>query len=47
MNVRRFESALEFLAATQPMLTASEAENNLILGIAQGLAQHPAGAPDA
>ena len=47
MIVRRFQSAHEFLTDALPMLTVSEAENNLILGIAQGLAQNPAGSADA
>jgi len=47
MIVRRFQSAHEFLDAAQPMLTASEAENNLILGIAHGLAQNPGGSANA
>jgi predicted GNAT family acetyltransferase len=47
MIVRRFQSAHEFLDAAQSMLTASEAENNLLLGIAHGLAQNPAGSANA
>jgi predicted GNAT family acetyltransferase len=47
MNVTRYKDAQSFLHAAQPLLMMAEAENNLILGIAQGIARNPeaAGAP--
>jgi hypothetical protein len=44
MIVTRYDTAQAFLEAAQPMLMMAEAENNLILGVAQGLARNPAGA---
>jgi len=42
MNVTRYDSAHAFLQAAEALLMAAEAENNLIIGVAQGLARHPA-----
>jgi predicted GNAT family acetyltransferase len=42
MVVTRYDSAQDFLAVAQPLLMMAEAENNLILGVAQGLARSPA-----
>ena len=39
MNVTRYETAEAFLQAAQPLLMTAEAENNLILGVAQGIAR--------
>ena len=44
MVVTRYQSAQDFLAVAQPLLMLAEAENNLILGIAQGIARNPAAA---
>ena len=41
MIVTRHSSAEDFLAAAQPLLMRAEAENNLILGVAQGIARNP------
>jgi predicted GNAT family acetyltransferase len=46
MIVTRYDNARAFLEAAQPLLMMAEAENNLILGIAQGLARNPSGAVD-
>lgn len=47
MIVTRYPTADAFLAAAQPLLMLAEAENNLILGVAQGIARNPSAAPDA
>ena len=47
MIVTRHSSAEAFLAAAQPLLMRAEAENNLILGVAQGIARNPTAAPGA
>jgi len=47
MNVTRHETAAAFLQAAEPLLLKAEAENNLILGIAQGIARNPSAAPNA
>src|SRR5688500_20282529 len=44
MDVVRYESADAFLAVAQPLLMTAEAENNLMLGVAQGIARNPAAA---
>lgn len=44
MNVTRYQTAEAFLEAAQPLLMMAEAENNLILGIAQGIARNPSAA---
>src|SRR5688572_6055924 len=44
MNVTRYETAEAFLQAAQPLLMMAEAENNLLLGVAQGIARNPAAA---
>jgi predicted GNAT family acetyltransferase len=41
VTVTRYQSAREFLAAAEPLLMLAEAENNLILAVAQGLARKP------
>lgn len=41
MHVTRYGSAADFVAVAQPLLMRAEAENNLILGIAQGLVRTP------
>lgn len=46
MIVTRHPSAQSFLEVAQPLLMRSEAENNLIIGIAQGLARNPTAAKD-
>ena len=46
MNVTRYETAEAFLQAAQPLLMMAEAENNLLLGVAQGIARNPAAAKD-
>lgn len=46
MNVTRYESAAPFLEVAQPLLMIAEAENNLIIGVTQGLARNPAAAAD-
>jgi ribosomal protein S18 acetylase RimI-like enzyme len=45
MIVTRHQSAEEFLALAEPLLMMAEAENNLILGVAQGIARNPSAAP--
>ena len=47
MNVIRHDTAAAFLQVAEPLLLNAEAENNLILGIAQGIARNPAAALDA
>jgi predicted GNAT family acetyltransferase len=44
MNVTRYETAEAFLQVAQPLLMTAEAENNLMLGVAQGIARNPAAA---
>jgi uncharacterized protein len=44
MNVTRYETAEAFLQVAQPLLMTAEAENNLLLGVAQGIARNPAAA---
>lgn len=44
MHVTRYGTADAFLDAAQPLLMTAEAENNLILGIAQGMARNPSAA---
>lgn len=47
LHVTRYSKADAFLAAAAPLLLTAEAENNLLLGIAQGLARNPAAATNA
>ena len=47
LHVTRYSNADAFLAAAAPLLLTAEAENNLLLGIAQGLARNPASATNA
>jgi predicted GNAT family acetyltransferase len=44
MAVTRYESAQSFLDAAQPTLMLAEAENNLLLAVAHGIARNPAAA---
>jgi len=44
MDVTRYDTAQAFLDAAQAVLMNAEAENNLILGVAQGIARNPAAA---
>ncbi len=44
MVVSRYETAETFLQVAQPLLMMAEAENNLLLGVAQGIARSPAAA---
>lgn len=44
MNVTRYETADAFLQVAQPLLMMAEAENNLLLGVAQGIARNPSAA---
>ena len=44
MNVTRYDSAEAFLQVAQPLLMMAEAENNLLLGVAQGIARNPSAA---
>lgn len=44
MNVTRYETAQAFLDAALSSLMMAEAENNLMLGVAQGIARNPAAA---
>jgi uncharacterized protein len=44
MIVTRYESAAAFLDVAQPMLMRAEAENNLLLGVAEGISRNPAAA---
>ena len=46
MVVTRYQTAEAFLAAALPVLMLAEAENNLILGIAQGIARSPGAVKD-
>ena len=46
MNVTRYETAEAFLQVAQPLLMTAEAENNLLLGVAQGIARNPRAAKD-
>jgi predicted GNAT family acetyltransferase len=46
MNVTRYETAEAFLEVAQPLLMMAEAENNLLLGVAHGIARNPAAAKD-
>jgi predicted GNAT family acetyltransferase len=41
MIVTRHESAASFLETAEPMLMLAEAENNVIIGVAQGIARNP------
>jgi predicted GNAT family acetyltransferase len=47
MNVTRYETAAAFLEVAEPLLLIAEGENNLLLGIAQGLARSPSAATNA
>ena len=44
MLVTRYETAEAFLQVAQPLLMMAEAENNLLLGVAQGIARSPGAA---
>jgi predicted GNAT family acetyltransferase len=44
MHVTRYDSAEAFLEMARPLLMTSEAENNLLIGVAQGIAGNPAAA---
>ncbi|HUP39880.1 MAG TPA: GNAT family N-acetyltransferase [Vicinamibacterales bacterium] len=46
MHVTRYETAEAFLEVAQPLLMMAEAENNLLLGVAQGIARNPSAAND-
>ena len=46
MIVTRHDSAESFLKAASPLLMHAEAENNVIIGVAQGIARNPSGARD-
>ena len=46
MLVTRYETAEAFLEVAQPLLMMAEAENNLLLGVARGIARNPALAKD-
>jgi uncharacterized protein len=46
MKVTRYDTAEAFLRVAQPLLMTAEAENNLLLGVAQGIARNPAAAKD-
>ncbi len=46
MNVTRYDTAEAFLQVAQPLLMTAEAENNLLLGVAQGIARNPGAAKD-
>ena len=46
MHVTRYETAEAFLEVAQPLLMMAEAENNLLLGVAQGIARNPSAAKD-
>lgn len=46
MHVTRYETAEAFLQVAQPLLMMAEAENNLLLGVAQGIARNPSAAND-
>ena len=47
LNVTRYGTADAFLSDAAPLLLTAEAENNLMLGIAHGLARQPAAATHA
>ena len=42
MTVTRYDTAAAFLEVAQPTLMKAEAENNLLLGVAEGLSRNPA-----
>ena len=44
MIVTRYDTANAFLQVAQPLLMMAEAENNLLLGVAQGIARNPSAA---
>jgi len=44
VKVTRYETADAFLQVAQPLLMTAEAENNLLLGVAQGIARNPSAA---
>ena len=44
MDVTRYGSAEAFLEVAQPLLMTAEAENNLLIGVAQGIARNPGAA---
>ena len=44
LHVTRYETAEAFLQVAEPLMMMAEAENNLILSIAQGIARNPAAA---
>jgi predicted GNAT family acetyltransferase len=44
MVVTRYETAEAFLHVARPLLMTAEAENNLLLGVAEGIARNPAAA---
>src|SRR5687768_3733607 len=44
MNVTRYDSADRFLEVARPLLMTAEAENNLLIAVAQGIARNPAAA---
>ena len=44
MKVTRYHTAQAFLDAAQPVLMMAEAENNLMIGIAQAIARNPSAA---
>jgi predicted GNAT family acetyltransferase len=46
MIVTRHDSAESFLTAASPLLMRAEAENNVIIGVAQGIARNPSAAKD-
>ena len=46
MIVTRHDSADAFLEVAQPLLMMAEAENNLLLSVAQGIARNPSAAKD-
>ncbi len=47
MNVTRYETADAFLEVARPLLLSAEAENNLLLGVAEGLVRNPSAATNA
>jgi uncharacterized protein len=46
MHVTRHETAEAFLQVAQPLLMMAEAENNLLIGVVQGIARNPSAAKD-
>lgn len=46
MKITHYETAEAFLEAAQPLLMMAEAENNLLLGVAQGIARNPSAVKD-